>query len=148
IVDRILIMPEARPWVADFVTDQTYSIHAWSWLELDRCRARPSVDRWLSSHCGADASEIKGLVDSVHVIPAVGSVCVPVALARMRLAPGVFVWDDVFCLGKIRRSEIHRGIQVVNVNENSVRRYVMSVPVMVVRCRTVEAAGERVDPGA
>ena len=48
------------------------------------------------------AAKAEGCRSATHVIPLVRSVVVHVALARMTLAPGVFVRDDVFRFGKIQ----------------------------------------------
>ena len=53
-----------------------------------------------------DGTKTEGCRAATHVVPPVRSVVVHVALARMTLAPGVFVRDDVFRFGKIRRSRI------------------------------------------
>ena len=102
-------------------------------LDLDYRRARPRHDGRLLSHGGANATKTKGLVDASHILTTVRSIVIHVALARMSLAPGVFVRDDVFRFGKIGRSRVQRRVQVVNVNQNSVRRYVMTVAAVIVR---------------
>ena len=66
----------------------------------------------------------------------------------MTLAPAAFVGDNVFRFGKIRRSRVQRGVQVVNIDQHSVRRYVVSVPAVIIRRGTVETSAEWIDPCA
>jgi hypothetical protein len=64
----------------------------------------------------------------------VGSVVKHVALVRVGLAPGAFMRDDVIRFGKIGGTRILRRDQIVRLHQNSVRRYVMNVAAVVVRC--------------
>jgi len=66
----------------------------------------PGFNRRLLSE--SVAHEIKGerLVDPIYAALAVGGVVIHVALVRMTLAPGTFVWDDVFCFGKVACSGV------------------------------------------
>ena len=66
----------------------------------------------------------------------------------MTLAPAAFVGDNVFRFGKIRRSRVQRGVQVVNIDQHSVRRYVVSVAAVIIRRGTVETSAEWIDPRA
>src|ERR1043166_43264 len=99
-------MPHSGNWVAHLVTHEPDTIVTRIGLDLVHCRASPSHDGRLFSHGGAGATKSKGLVDSGNVVSAVRRVVVHVALARMTLTPTVFVWDDVFRLGKVRRSQV------------------------------------------
>ncbi len=106
VIEIILVVPNSQRRIGDFVTHEPDAIVAWVRLNLIYCRAGPSHDGRLLSHGGACASKAKGLVDSGYGVPTVRSVVVHVALARMTLAPSVFVRDDVLCFGKIRRSQV------------------------------------------
>jgi len=66
----------------------------------------------------------------------------------MTLAPGAFMRYDILRFGKIRRPWVHGWVQVVNVNQDPVRRYVVIVARVIVRCLTREIPGEWVDPRA
>ena len=83
-----------------------------------------------------DGAKGEGCRAATHVIPLVGSIVVHVALARMTLAPGVFVRDDVFRFGKIEGALVLGRNQVTRVHQHSMRRYVMTVAGVIVRCRT------------
>ena len=64
----------------------------------------------------------------------VRGIVIHVALVRMTLAPAAFVRDDIFRFGKISRARILRGDQVTGLHQNPMRRYVMSVAAVVIRC--------------
>ena len=98
---------------------------------------------------GTCCTKTKRLVNSKYAVLTVGCVVIHVALSRMTLAPGAFVRDDVIRFGKICRNSIQRRIQVVNVNENSVRRYVVTVAGVIVRgIARRQISRERIGPGA
>jgi hypothetical protein len=134
VVQRVFIVPYASSGVRDFVTHEPDTIVSRVRLNLAHGRACPSHDRRRPSHGWACTGKTKGLVDSGYGVRTVRSVVIHVALARMTLAPGVFVRDDVLSFSKIRRTRVQRRVQVVNVNQNSVRRYVMSVAAVIVGC--------------
>jgi hypothetical protein len=136
IVDGVLVVPNSGIWPRHFVTDEENAVVSRRGLDLVYRRTGPSSNAGLLSHGGAHASKTKGLVDSGHAVLTVRSVVIHVALVRMTLAPDAFVGDDVIRFGKIRRPRIERRVQVVNVNQNSVRRYVMTVAAVIVRCIT------------
>jgi hypothetical protein len=106
VIERVFIVPDPHTGIAHFVTHEPDTIVAWIRLNPIHCRASPSVNGRLLSHGDAHGSKSERLVDSSYGVPLVRSVVVHVALARMTLAPGVFVRDDVLCLGKIRRSRV------------------------------------------
>ena len=106
VIERVFVMVNTGRRVGDFVTHEPDTIVAWIRFDLVYRRASPSFNGRLLSHGGAYASKTKGLVDSCYVVATVGSVIVHVALARMTLAPGVFVWDDVLRFSKIQRSRV------------------------------------------
>lgn len=106
VIDGVLVVPEARSWPCYFVTNEEDPIISRIGLDLGHSRASPGVDGRLLSH--GVAHEIKGewLVDSSYAALAVGGIVILVALVGMSLAPGAFVWDDVFCFGKVGRSRV------------------------------------------
>ena len=106
VAQRVFIVPHASSWVRDLVTREPDAIGSRNRLNLVYCRAGPSHDSRRLAHRGACASKSEGLVDSGYGVPFVRSVVIHVALARMTLAPGVFVRDDVFRFSKIRRSRV------------------------------------------
>ena len=118
----------------DFVTHEPDTIVSWVRLLPVYRRAGPSHDRWLLAHGGANGGKGEGCSAATHGIPLVGSIVIHVALARMTLAPGVFVRDDVFRFGKIGRALVLGRIQVTSVHQHSVRRCVMTVAAVIVRC--------------
>ena len=103
VIERVFIVPDASTGVRDFIAHEPDTVGSRRGLDLVYCRAGPSHDRRLLSHGGACGSKTKGLVDSGYGVLTVRSVVIHVALARMTLAPGAFVGDDVFRFGKIRR---------------------------------------------
>jgi len=134
VVQRVFVVPDASGGVRDFVTHEPDTVVSWVRLNLIYRCASPSHDRRRLAHGGAYASKSKGLVDSGYAVLMVRSVVIHVALARMTLAPGVFVRDYILRFGKIRRSRVQRRIQVVNVNQNSVRGYIMAVAGVIIGC--------------
>ena len=136
VIERIFVVPDLlrRADLERFVAYEPDTIVAWVRFNPVHRRAVPGHDRRLLSHGGACASKSKGLVNSGYGVLTVRGVVVHVALARMTLAPRVFVRDYVLCFSKICRSRVQRRVQVVNVNQNPVRRYVMNVAAVIVRC--------------
>ena len=106
VIQSIFIVPDSRSGIGHLVTDEPNAIVAWIRLDLIYRRASPSSDGWLLSHGSTYGAKRERLVDSGYGVALVRSVVVHVALARMTLAPGVFVWDDVFRFRKIRRSRV------------------------------------------
>ena len=106
VIERVFVMINTGRRVRHLVTHEPNSVVARIGFELIHRRASPSHDGRLRSHGGGCGRKAKGLVDSAYCVPAVGSIVVHVALARMRLAPGVFVRDNVFRFGKIRRPRV------------------------------------------
>src|SRR6266513_6238400 len=133
VIDRVLVMPNSSTWIRNFVADKPDAVISRIRLNLIHCRAGPSFNSRLLSHGGSCATKTKGLVDSGYAVSTIRRIVVHVALAGMTLAPRVFVRDDVLRFGKICRSRVQRRVQVVNVNEDSMRRYVMTVAGVIVR---------------
>src|ERR1700730_4087918 len=106
VIDRVLVMPNSSTWIRHFVADKPDAIISRVRLNLVHCRAGPSFNGRLLSHGGACASKTKGLVDSGYAVLTVRSVVVHIALARVTLAPSVFVRDDILRFGKICRSRV------------------------------------------
>ena len=149
VIQRVFIVPDASNRVRDLIAHEPDTVGSRCRLELVYRRAAPSHYRRLLSHGGACGTKTKGLIDSSYGVRTVGSVVIHVALVRVTLTPGAFVRDDVFRFGKIRCAHVHRCVQVVNVNQNPVRRYVMNVTSVVVRVWTLwEISCEWIDPGA
>src|SRR5438552_17909611 len=98
-------MPNPGRRIGHFVSDERTAIDSWNRLDCIDGRSSPGIDRRDHSHGGAAGrkSETRGAGD---IVPTVRSVVVHVALARMTLAPSVFVRDDVLRFSKIRRSRV------------------------------------------
>ena len=94
------------------------------------------------------AVKLNGWLIPVNGDPLVRRVVIHVALVRLTLAPTAFVGNVVIRFGKIRRSRIQRRVQVVNVDQHSVRSYIMSVAGVIICRGTVETSAEWIDPGA
>lgn len=148
IIERVFVVPDASSGIGDFVAHEPDTIVSRIGLNPIYSRARPRHDSRLLPHGRAYATKTKRLIDAGYVVSPIRSVIVHVALPRMTLAPGIFVWDDVLRLSKIRRSGVKACVQVVNINQNPVRCCVMNVAAVIVRCRTRKNSGERIDPGA
>ena len=107
VIDGVLIVVHPGIWSCHLVTDEENAIV--TRIGLDRgahCRASPGHDRRLLLM--GVAHEIKGerLVDSNYAALTVRGVVILVALVRMRLAPGAFVWNDVLRFSKIGRPDV------------------------------------------
>ena len=148
VIERIFIVPDASAGVRHFEAREPNTIISRVRLLPVYRRAGPGHDRWLLAHGGANGGKGEVCRAATHVIPLVRSIVVHVTLARMTLAPGVFVWDDVFRFGKIEGALVLGRDQVTRVHQHSVRGCVMTVAGMIVGCRTYKAPGERIDPGA
>src|SRR5437763_15960414 len=89
-------MPYSGVWSCHPVTNPENAVISWIRLAfVYNCSSPSHKGRLLSYRV---AHEIKGerLVNSNYAALTVGSVVIHVALVRMTLAPGAFVWDDVF----------------------------------------------------
>jgi hypothetical protein len=106
VIQSVFVVVNASGRVGHFVTHEPNPVVARIGFELIHRRTSPGHDSRLRSHGVGCGTKSERLVDSGYDVLAVGSVVVHVALARMRLAPGVFVWDDVFRFGKIRRPRV------------------------------------------
>ena len=148
VIESVFIMPDAGTGVRHFVAHEPDTIISRVRLLPVYCRAGPGHDRWLLAHGGPNGGKGEGCRAATHVIPLVGSIVVHVTLARMALAPGVFVRDDVFRFGIIRGAYVLSRNQVTRLHKNPVRRCVMTVAAVIVCCRTRESAGEGIDPRA
>src|SRR5262249_525609 len=151
IIERVLIKPGGfkRRNSCYFISHEPDTIVAVIRFDLSYGCVVPSGNSRLLSHGVAQGSKSEGLVNSDYVVLAVRSVVIHVALVGMTLAPSPFVWHNVFRFGKIRCPLVYRSVQVVNVHQNSVRRYVMNVASMVIGVRVLgEISGEWIDPGA
>ena len=153
VIERVFIVPDPTTGVRDFVAHEPDTIVAR--IGLDRVahrRASPSFNGWLLSHGGSYGLETKRLIDSGYAVLTVRSVVIHVAFRGMGRAPDAFVRDDVIRFSKVLRPRVQRRIQVVNVNQHSVRRYVMNVAAVIIwrclRIATREKTSEWIDPCA
>ena len=65
----------------------------------------------------------------------------------MSLAPGILVRTRVLRFGKIARALIECCVQIVDLNENTVRCAIVRMAAVIVGIRR-KGARERIDPGA
>jgi len=133
VVQGIFIVPDSSSGVRYFIAHEPDTVISRVRLNLVYRRTGPSHNRRMLSHGWSSSIKIKGLINSSYGVRAVRSVVIHVALVRMTLAPDAFVRNDVFRFGKVRRSRVQRRVQVINVNQHSVRRYIMTVAAMIVR---------------
>ena len=136
VIDSVFIMPHSRIWSCHLVTNPKNAVIPWIRFTLVYSCAGPSHDGRLFPHGGAKGTKIEIRGATTHTLLLVGDIVIHVALTRVSLAPGVFVGDHVLCFGKIGSALILRRDQVARFNQNSVRRYVMTVAAVVVRCKT------------
>jgi hypothetical protein len=106
VIERVFVMVNTGRRVGDFVTHEPDTIVARIGFDLIHRSASPSHDGRVRSHRGACATKTKGRVDPGYGVLTVRSVVVHIALARMTLAPGVFVRDYVLRFSKICRSRV------------------------------------------
>ena len=134
VIDGVFIMPHSRIWSRYLVANPENAVISWIRFTLVYKCARPSHDSWLLSHGRSSGAEIEIRRATTHALLLVGDVVIHVALARVSLAPGVFVLHHVLCFGKIGGARVLRWDQVARFNQNSVRRYVMNVAAVIVPC--------------
>ncbi len=134
IIERVLIVPDAAVWSCHLVAHEPDTIGAWSRFNLVYRRISPSHNGRLLSMGRANRRKAESGRATANTVLLVGSVIIHVALARVSLAPGVFVRNDVFRFSKIYRPRVQRRVQVVNVNQNSVRCNIVTVAGVIVRC--------------
>jgi hypothetical protein len=139
VIERILIVPHAATQVGYFVTHEPDPIGPRSRLDLIYNRTictSPSYNGRLLSMGAARRIKVEGGRAAADSVLLVRSVVVHVTLVGMSLAPSAFVRDDVFCFGKIGGARILCRDQVTGLHQNPVRRYVMTVPGVIIRCLT------------
>jgi len=137
VIERVFIVPDASTRVRDLIAHEPDTVGSGSGLDrIAHRRASPSFNSGLLSHGETHGAKTKRLIDSSYAVLTVRSVVIHVAFRGMRRAPDAFVRDDVICFGKILRPSVQRRVQVVNVNEHSVRRCIVAVAAVVVRRST------------
>ena len=146
VIDRVLIMPNARDRARHFEGNERTAID--SRLRLDRIdgRSRPNIDGRDHSDRGSRVRKGKACHAADKEL-FVGRIVAHVALRWMSLAPGVLMRSDVLRFGIIRRAGIQRRVQVASLHKNPVRCPAVSV-VGVVSCSRGEGAGKGIHPGA
>lgn len=112
VIQGILIMPDSSRRIGNFVAHQPDAIVSRIRLSRVHCRARPSHDGRLRPHSRAGRGKCVAVPAAEDSKPAIGGVVIHVTLARMRLAPGVFMWRHILGLGKISRASVLRRIQI------------------------------------
>ena len=107
----------------------------------------PGLDSRLHSHRVTNwgKKEIRRTATDRKLL--IGEIVKHVALARMRLAPGVFMGADVCRFAIISRAGVLGWDQVSHVNQDPVRHTVVVVAVVIVGGRW-ERSRERIDPCA
>jgi len=149
VVEGVFVVPKVLTKNGDFVTHKPDPIISRVWLYLIKCRACPSPfhDRRLHPGCRRHCSETERRGDTADAKLTVGDVVKHVALAGMRLTPGVFVRTEIGRFGKIFGALIHVLIQVVSLDPDAVRHAIMRVTGVIVG-RVRKRACEWVNPGA
>ena len=119
VMNHVLVMPHPSGGICDLIAYETNAIDIFSGLDLvDRCSS-PGHEGRLLLHCGANSR--KGETSrAADIKTTVGDVIVLVALARMGLAPGIFMWSDVLTFGKISRARILSWVQITYIYRHSV----------------------------
>jgi hypothetical protein len=136
VIERVLIMPDAGIRSGHFVTHEPDTIAAWGRLNLIHGRAGPSRDGRVLSYGRASSAKVEIRRATTHGMLTVRSVVKHIALGGMTLTPDAFVRDDVVGFSKIGSALILRRDQVSGLHQNAVRRGVMNVAAMIVRCTT------------
>lgn len=140
-------MPHTCTWISDLVTHKPDAIIAWIRLGLADRSSIPSHDGRLHPHGRANRLKPEIGWSSANRELAIRDIVEHVAFSRIRLAPGILVRTDIGSFAKIGRTRILCGVEVVDLNPDSVRHAVVVVAAMVVGIRW-EGSGEGIDPGA
>ena len=141
-------MPDTGTGVRDSEAHEPDTIISRVGFLPDYSRAGPGHDRRLLAHRGTDGAKGEVCRAATNGLLPVRRIVVHVALARMTLAPGVFVRDDVFRFGKIGGVLVLGYNKVIRDHQDPMRGYVMTVTAVIVGCRTYEKSSEGIDPCA
>ena len=133
VINRVFIVPNTWGGVRYLIAYKTNPIDSWNWLQLVDRRSGPGIDRRQRSHRGADGGKGETGGATNTKLP-VGDIIVHVALPRMRLAPGVFMWRDVLTFGKVGRASILSCVKVAHWHQDPVGRPCVGVAGVVI-CR-------------
>ena len=118
----IVIVPNSGGGASHLVTDEEDSVVARVGLNLLYCSAGscPRLDSRLHSHRATDWRKAKIRRAAGYRELTIGEIVKHVALAGMRLAPGVFMRSNVGGFAKIGRTRILSCVQISHVNQNPV----------------------------
>ena len=108
VIQGVLIVPDSSIGASYLITHKPDAVVAWIGLDLVYCRATqrlPGLDGRVHSlrRCRRAKRETRGAADGKLTI---GHIVIHVALAGMRLAPGVFMRSDILGFGEVRRALI------------------------------------------
>ena len=106
VIEGVLVVPDASRRVGHLVTHEPDTIVAVIWFDLIYRRTSPSFNGRLLSHRVAHEIEGERLVDPDYAALTVRCIVIHIALVGMTLAPGAFMWDDVFRFSKIGRPDV------------------------------------------
>lgn len=121
VVDGVLIVPHAVGRACHFITDEENAVVTRIRLNLVHCRACPGDDGRLCSRCRANRRKCEVGRAAANSKLTVRGVVEHIALARVRLTPGVLVRSDILRFGEIGRTGILRWIQVARRHRDPVR---------------------------
>ena len=127
VIQRVFVVPDSGRRIGHLISHEPDTIV--SWVRLDRgadCCASPGQNGGLLPHCVSESC--KGEIGrAAYRELTVGDIVKHVALVRMSLAPGIFMRTDVCGFAKIEGARILRGVQVANLDPDTVRNAVVIV---------------------
>lgn len=132
VINGVFVVPNVSGRVRHLVSNEEDSIITGIRLKLSDGGACPRCNRRLCPHRRANSRK-REVACATNCKLSIGSILKHVALPRMLLAPGVFVWSDILCFAKIRRAGIQGCVQIVNVNAEPVRYGVMIMSGVIIR---------------
>src|SRR5262249_7601832 len=119
VVQRVFVVPDSGSRIADFVTHKPDAVVSRVRLGLRDCRALSGRDDRYLAYIGANGAKTESRRATSHALLLIGDIIIHVTLARVTLAPGVLMRDDVLRFRKISGTQILCWDKIIRLHQYS-----------------------------